>query len=73
MPMKPPFRPVLRLWIACMLAVWTRQQRGDLLKLTYGADNGSHIRLRRSKTGKHVVIPARRSKAFVTVLAIINR
>lgn len=72
--MKPPFRPVLRLWIACMLAVWTRpQQQGDLPKLTYGTDNGSHMRLRRRKTGKHVVILARRSKAFVAVLTIINR
>lgn len=34
-----------------LLALWTGQRQGDLLRLTWSAYNGTHIRLRRSKTG----------------------
>lgn len=41
--------PKMRL--AMELARWTGQRQGDLLKLTWGAYDGTHIRLRQSKTG----------------------
>lgn len=50
--MAPP-----RIWLAYMLAVWTGQRQGDLLRLPWSAYSGSHIRLRQSKTGRRVVIP----------------
>jgi integrase len=34
-----------------LLALWTGQRQGDLLRLTWSAYDGSHIRLRQSKTG----------------------
>jgi integrase len=40
-----------------MLAIWTGQRQGDLLRLTWKAYDGKHIRLRQSKTGARVVIP----------------
>lgn len=43
--------------LALVLALWTGQRQGDLLKLTWGAYNGSHIRLKQSKTGARVMIP----------------
>lgn len=46
-----------RIWLAFMLAVWTGQRQGDLLRLTWRAYDGSHIRLRQSKTGARVTIP----------------
>jgi integrase len=42
---------------ALMLALWTGQREGDLLRLPWSAYDGAHIRLRQSKTGKRVVIP----------------
>ena len=39
-----------------MLALWTGQRQGDLLRLPWSAYDGKHIRLRQSKTGKPVVI-----------------
>jgi integrase len=39
---------------ALMLAVWTGQRQGDLLRLTWGAYDGAHIRLRQSKTRRKV-------------------
>lgn len=46
-----------RISLAYLLAVWTGQRKGDLLRLTWTAFDGQHIRLRQSKTGKSVVIP----------------
>lgn len=42
---------------ALMLALWTGQRQGDLLRLTWSAYDGSHIRLKQRKTGARVVIP----------------
>src|SRR5262249_33660889 len=39
------------------LALWTGQRQGDLLRLPWSAYDGTHIRLRQSKTGARVVIP----------------
>jgi integrase len=41
--------------LALMLALWTGQRQGDLLALPWSAYNGSHIRLRQSKTGQAVI------------------
>ncbi|GLO68780.1 hypothetical protein MACH17_02970 [Phaeobacter inhibens] len=62
-----------------MLAAWTGQRQGDLLALTWSAYDGTHIRLRQSKTKRRVVIPvaaplkaildeAAKNKATVTIL-----
>ena len=40
-----------------MLAVWTGQREGDLLRLAWSAYDGKHIRLRQSKGGRRVTIP----------------
>jgi hypothetical protein len=39
------------------LALWTGQRQGDQLKLTWSAYDGTHIRLKQSKTGARVAIP----------------
>ena len=39
---------------AMMLAIWTGQRQGDLLKLTWKAYDGRSITLRQSKTNAHV-------------------
>lgn len=44
--------PKLRL--AMELARWTGQRQGDLLRLTWSAYDGTHIKLRQSKTGVSV-------------------
>jgi integrase len=44
--------------LAMMLALWTGQRQGDLLRLSWSAYDGSHIRLRQSKSGRHVTVPA---------------
>jgi integrase len=44
--------------LAMKLAIWTGQRQGDLLHLTWSAYDGHFIRLRQSKTGVRVVIPA---------------
>jgi integrase len=46
-----------RIWLAYLLAVWTGQRQGDLLRLTWKAYDGTYIRLRQSKGGRRVVIP----------------
>lgn len=46
--------PHLRL--AFMLALWTGQRQGDLLRLPWSSYDGAHIRLRQSKTGARVTI-----------------
>lgn len=48
---KPASEPIIR---ALMLALWTGQRQGDLLKLTWTAYDGETIALRQGKTGAHV-------------------
>src|SRR5215469_2565490 len=45
------------LHLPLLLALWTGQRQGDLLRLTWSAYDGAHLRLRQSKTGARVVIP----------------
>jgi integrase len=44
--------------LALVMALWTGQRQGDLLRLPWSAYDGSHIRLRQSKTGRRIVMPA---------------
>jgi len=44
--------------LALMLALWTGQRQGDLLRLPWSAFDGSHIRFQQSKTKRRVIIPA---------------
>ena len=50
-------RAPVQFHLALMLALWTGQRQGDLLRLAWSAYDGTHIRLRQSKTGRRVVIP----------------
>jgi integrase len=43
--------------MAALLALWTGQRQGDLLRLPWSAYDGKHVRLRQSKTSRHVTIP----------------
>jgi integrase len=45
------------LHLPLMLALWTGQRQGDLLRLVWSAYDGRTIRLRQQKTGARVVIP----------------
>jgi integrase len=45
------------LHLPLLLALWTGQRQGDLLRLTWPAYDGTHIRLRQSKTGARVKVP----------------
>ena len=45
------------LHLPLMLALWTGQRQGDLLRLPWSAYDGTQIRLRQSKTGRRVSIP----------------
>jgi len=45
-------RAPAHLHLALLLALWTGQRQGDLLRLPWSAYNGTHIRLRQSK-GRH--------------------
>jgi len=49
-------RAPVHLHLALMLALWTGQRQGDLLRLAWSAYDGRHIRLRQSKGGVRVVI-----------------
>ena len=44
--------------LAFLMGVWTGQRQGDLLALTWSAYDGTSLRLRQSKTGRYVVVPA---------------
>jgi integrase len=44
--------------LAMILALWTGQRQGDLLRLPWGAYDGHTIRLKQSKTGARVTVPA---------------
>lgn len=46
-----------RLRLALMLALWTGQRQGDLLKLPWSAYDGAKITLRQSKGGRRVMVP----------------
>ena len=43
--------------LAMMLALWTGQRQGDLVRLPWSAYDGGYIRLRQSKTKRRVVVP----------------
>jgi len=43
--------------LAFMLALWTGQRQGDLLKLPWSEYNGVRVRLKQSKTGARVTVP----------------
>ena len=45
------------LHLPLLLALWTGQRQGNLLRLPWSAYDGTHIRLRQSKGGRRVVIP----------------
>jgi integrase len=45
------------LHLPLLLALWTGQRQGDLLRLPWSAYDGTHIRLRQSKGEVRVVIP----------------
>lgn len=45
------------LHLPLMLALWTGQREGDLIRLPWSAYDGKFIRLRQSKTGRYVTIP----------------
>jgi integrase len=45
------------LHLPVLLALWTGQREGDLLRLPWSAYDGETIRLKQSKTGARVVIP----------------
>src|SRR5262245_4098750 len=45
------------LHLPLLLALWTGQRQGDLLRLPWSAYDGTQIKLRQSKTGARVVIP----------------
>jgi hypothetical protein len=40
-----------------LLAIWTGQRQGDLLRLPWSGYDGSRIRLKQSKTGARVTPP----------------
>lgn len=44
--------------LALIMALWTGQRQGDLLRLPWSAYDGKQIKLTQSKTGRRVVIPA---------------
>jgi integrase len=50
-------RAPTHLHLPLLLALWTGQRQGDLLRLPWSAYDGSHIRLQQSKTGRRVVVP----------------
>jgi integrase len=47
----------IHLRLPLLLALWTGQRQGDLLRLPWSAYDGTHIRLKQSKGGIRVIIP----------------
>jgi integrase len=47
----------VHLHLPLLFALWTGQRQGDLLRLPWSAYDGTHIRLKQSKTGARVVLP----------------
>lgn len=50
-------RAPAHLHLPLLLALWTGQRQGDLLRLPWSGYDGAHIRLQQGKTGARVVIP----------------
>jgi integrase len=50
-------RAPTHLHLPLLLALWTGQRQGDLLRLPWSGYDGTHIRLRQQKTGARVGIP----------------
>ena len=50
-------RAPAHLHLPLLIALWTGQRQGDLLRLPWSAYDDTHIRLRQGKTGARVVIP----------------
>ena len=50
-------RAPAHLHLALLLALWTGQRQGDLLRLPWSSYDRTHIRLQQRKTGARVVIP----------------
>jgi integrase len=50
-------RAPAHLHLPLLLALWTGQRQGDLLRLPWSGYDGTNIRMRQSKTGRRVVIP----------------
>jgi integrase len=46
--------PQMRL--AFMLAIWTGQRQGDIIRLTWASYTGTHIKLKQGKTGRNVIV-----------------
>jgi integrase len=40
-----------------LLALWTGQRQGDLLRLTWNRYDGAHIRLRQGKNRERLLVP----------------
>jgi len=49
------------LQLALLLALYTGQRQGDLLRLPWSAYDGQYIRLRQSKTGVRVTVPVHKA------------
>jgi integrase len=49
-------RAPTHLHLPLLLGLWTGQRQGDLLRLSWNAYDGTHIRLRQSKTGTRVTV-----------------
>jgi integrase len=49
-------RAPAHLHLPLLLALWTGQRQGDLLRLPWSAYDGTHIRLRQGKTGARILI-----------------
>ena len=47
--------------VALLLALYTGQRQGDLLKMTWGDYDGKYITVRQAKTGKRVRVPVHRN------------
>ena len=43
--------------LAFMLALWTGQRQGDVLRVTWAAYDGANIRFKQGKTGTRVIVP----------------
>jgi len=55
-----------RITLAFLIALWTAQRQGDVLRLTWNAYDGEFIRLKQSKTGVYVeVAVSNRLKAIL--------
>jgi integrase len=50
-------RAPAHLHLPLLMALWTGQRQGDLLRLPWSSYDGTHIRLRQGKTGARVVVP----------------